>query len=369
MHSAILYINGNRETELSKVKIFDKFLIEYTINELKRLDIDNIYLVGDVDVEGVIKRDNLEETFKELHNEAGKCLLISPFYPLVDKEDYEKLLDINNNAVFVNEKEEIIPIFSINKNVLSSYDKLSYDGLKIDDKKVKRFDDFKDVVYFNEVIKTKVNNKWLDKGVIIVDPKNTIIGIDVFIDKDTYIYPYTTIGGKTFIGKNNIINQGSRLFNVMIGENNNIDESNISDSIVHNNCVVGPNAIIEENSELADNVNVGSFVKLINTRVDENSSINHLSYLADCQVGKNVLVGSGVNTINYDGRSRHNTVIKKNSTIGSNVNLIAPITIGEFTLVSAGSTVDQDVKDGDLAIARIFQQNKKGYGYKYNKED
>ena len=369
MHSAILYINGNKEIELSKVKIFDKFLIEYTISELKRLDIDNIYLVGDVDVDGVIKRDDLFETFRELRNEAGKCLLISPFYPLVGKEDYEKLLAVNNNAVFVDEKEEIIPIFSIDSSLLSSYDKLSYDGLKIENEKIKRFDEIKDVVYFNEVIKNKVINKWLDKGVVIIDPKNTIIGTDVFIDRDTYIYPYTTIGGKSFIGKKNVINEGSKLFNVMIGDNNNINESNISDSIIHNNCVIGPSAIIEEHSELADNVKVGSFVKLINTKVDEKTSINHLSYLADCNISSNVLIGSGVNTINYDGRSRHNTVIKKNSTIGSNVNIIAPITIGEYSLVSAGSTVDEDVKDGDLAIARIFQQNKKGYGYKYNKED
>lgn len=369
MHSAILYIKGNKEAELSKVKIFDKFLIEYTISELKRLDVDEIYLVGDINVDGVIKRDNLLETFRELRNSPGKCLLISPFYPLVDKEDYKRLLDVDNNAVFVDEKEDIIPIFSIDNTSLSSYDKLSYDGVKLDDEKNKCFSDLKDVVYFNDVIKNKVNNKWLDKGVIIIDPKNTIIGSDVFIDKDTYIYPYTTIGGKSFIGKNNVINQGTRLFNVMIGDNNTIDESNIKDSIIHNNCKIGPNAVIEEDSELADKVSVGSFVKLINTRVDEKTSINHLSYLADCNISSNVLIGSGVNTVNYDGRSRHNTIIKKNSTIGSNVNIIAPITIGEYSLVSAGSTVDEDVKDGDLAIARIFQQNKKGYGYKYNKED
>ena len=194
-----------------------------------------------------------------------------------------------------------------------------------------------------------------------------MIGDDVYIDRDTFIYPNTYIGGKSFIGFNNIIKDGSCLFNVVMGDNNNINKADIKDTFIFNNCNIAE-AIISD-SEIQDEVNIGSFVKIDNTKIDKKTTINHLSYISDAIIGENVLIGSGVNTINYDGRSKHTTTIKSNTTIGSNVNIIAPITIGEYAMVSAGSTIDQDVKDGDLAVARIFQQNKKGYGYKYNKEN
>lgn len=367
MHSAVLYIKDQKELELSKIRLFDKPLINYTVDTIKKLNVDDIYLVGDINIDGLLKRNNLEEVFGELKYSEGKCLLLSPFYPLLEKEDYERLLNVDNNAVFVDENKEILPIFAISNALLSSYDKLSYDGIKINRDKQKRLDELKDIPYFYERIKERSNNKWMNKGVIIVDPKTTMIGVDAYIGKGTYINPNTTIGGKSFIGSNNIINQ-SNLENVVMGDNNNIDSAKISNSSIFSNCQIGSETIID-NCDIQDEVNIASFVRISNTKVDRKTTINHLSFISDAIIGENVLIGTGVNTINYDGRSKHNTVIKSNTTIGSNVNIIAPIIIGEYAMVSAGSTIDVDVKDGDLAIARIFQQNKKGYGYKYNKED
>lgn len=368
MHSAILYIKDQKETELLRIKIFDKCLISYTISELKRLDIENIYLVGDKNIDGLIQRDSLEDVFEELKNTEGKCLLLSPFYPLLEKEDYERLLiDDDNNTVYIDNENNILPLFAINNALLNSYDKLSYDGIVIDEGKKKRFE-IKEISYFYEIIKKRTINKWINKGVIILDPNTTMIGVDVRIGQGTYINPNTYIGGKSFIGYDNVVKENSRLFNVAIGDGNTIDSSLIKDSIIYSNCKIGPNAVIE-NSELQEESVVGSYVKLINSKVGKKTNINHLSYIGDAQIGDSVLIGSGVNTINYDGRSKHQTIIKGHSTIGSNVSIIAPLTIGEYATVSAGSTIDMDVKDGDLAIARIFQQNKKGYGYKYNKED
>lgn len=365
MYSAILYLK-NGEEELSKIKIFDKSLIEYTINELRRLAIDDIYVVGNINIDGLIKRDELKDIFNELKYIEGKTLLLSPFYPLIEKDDYEELLKNNNNAVFI-KNEEVLKIFSIDNSLLNSYDKLSYDGIMIDDKKGKCFKEIKDLPYFFEEIKERNINKWLNKGVIILDPKNTMIGQDVYIDKGTYIYPNTYIGGKSFIGFDNII-KGCVLNDVVVGDKNYIEDSNIKNSVIYSNCNIGPKAIINE-SEIFDDVKVESFVRIENSKIEKKTNINHLSYIGDAQIGTNVLIGSGVNTINYDGRSKHQTIIKSHSTIGSNVNIIAPVTIGEYAMVSAGSTIDEDVKDGDLAIARLYQQNKKGYGYRHNRED
>ena len=369
MNSAILYLKNDYEAELAGTRVFDKFLIDYTVNEIRRLDIDTIYLVGNLDIDNVIRRNSLEEVFNELKGTEGKCILLSPFYPLIEKEDYERLLALHNNAAFIDEGENIVPVFAINNSLLSSYDRLSYDGLYLEEEKLKRFSSPKDVASLQASLKERINSKWLEKGVVIIDPERTNIGSDVFIDKNTVIYPETVIEGRCSIGKNNIIGRACHLSDVVMGDDNRIENSNIKDSIIHNGCQIGPEAIIEEGSEIMDEATVGSFVKLFNTRLGSRSSVSHLSYIGDGQIGEDVKIGSGVCTVNYDGRSRHATIIKAHSTIGSNVAIVAPVVVGEYVMVAAGSTIDADVKDGDLAIARIYQQNKKGYGYKYNKED
>ena len=369
MNSALLYLRNDHEAELAKTRIFDKFLIDYTVNEIRRLDIDTIYLVGNLDIDNVIRRDSINEVFEELRSTRGKCILLSPFYPLIEKEDYQRLLEVGNNAAFIDEDKNVVPIFAINNSLLSSYDRLSYTGLFIEEEKLKKFRGYKDSVSLQETIRERIVSKWVEKGVVIADPKRTIISSDAFIDKNTYIYPDTIIEGKCIIGKNNILGTACHRVNVMIGDGNKIESSRIKDSVVHNNCEIGPEAIIEEGSEVLDGAEVGSFVKLFNTKLGSRSSIGHLSYIGDGQIGEDVKVGTGVCTVNDDGRSRHTTSIRAHSTIGSNVALVAPVVIGEYVMVAAGSTISSDVKDGDLAIARIYQQNKKGYGYKYNKED
>ena len=107
-----------------------------------------------------------------------------------------------------------------------------------------------------------------------------------------------------------------------------------------------------------------------NSKIGKDTRVAHLAYIGDATVGEDVNIGCGAITINYDGTKKYPTVIKDHAFIGSNSNLIAPITIGEYAMVAAGSTVDSDVLDGDMAISRLYQTNKKGYGYRYiNKEN
>lgn len=153
----------------------------------------------------------------------------------------------------------------------------------------------------------------------------------------TYIYDDVKIGKDTVIHPNTIIKSG-----VTIGEN----------------CEIGPNAYIREGCKLGNNVKVGNCVELKKVKIADNSKVPHLTYLGDCEVGSNVNIGCGTITCNYDGKNKNKTKIGDNAFIGSNVNFVAPVKVGNDVVVGAGSTITEDVPDGKLAIARERQINK-----------
>lgn len=175
------------------------------------------------------------------------------------------------------------------------------------------------------VLRMRINSEHMRNGVTIEDSNSTYIYDDVEIGMDTVIHPNTII-------KNNVV----------IGEN----------------CEIGPNSYIRENCNIANKVKVGSFVELKKVTVGEGTKIPHLSYLGDCEIGKNGNVGCGTITCNYDGKNKHKTIIGDNAFIGSNVNLVAPVTLGDDVLIAAGSTITDDVENGKMGIARERQINK-----------
>lgn len=176
-----------------------------------------------------------------------------------------------------------------------------------------------------QVLKCRINTELMEKGVTIEDMNSTYIYDDVEIGTDTIIHPNTTIKSGVKIGKN---------------------------------CEIGPNAYIREGCEMADNVKVGSFVEIKKTMIGEGTKVPHLTYMGDCEIGEKVNIGCGTITCNYDGKNKHKTVIGDNAFIGSNVNLVAPVNVGNEVLIAAGSTITEDVPDGALAIARERQINK-----------
>ena len=372
MYSAIIVIKDQKELELAKAKLLGKSVIEYTISELHRIDLDDIYLVGGQNLllEGVIKRDNINEIVEDLSKKEGKTLLLSPLYPLATKNDYLKMLENEDEdgAVMVDE-EGMCKLFMLPNNRIKDFENCDFKALDVETSDSQRLNDFKDLPLIAEEMKMRINAKLADKGVNIIDPFNTYISQDAIIDKNTIIYPNTIIEGKCLIGKDNIIEAGTHLENVVIGDKNRIISSRITDTIIHSNVNVGPNANVRNNTELYDNVRIGNYVEIKNSKIGKNTTIAHLAYIGDATVGEDVNIGCGAITINYDGEKKSPTIIKDHAFIGSNSNLIAPITIGEYAMVAAGSTVDKDVLDGDMAISRLYQTNKKGYGYRYiNKE-
>ena len=178
------------------------------------------------------------------------------------------------------------------------------------------------------ILRIRINTMHMNNGVTIEDMNTTYIYDDVEIGMDTVIHPNTTIKS-----------------GVVIGED----------------CNIGPNAYIREGCKLANKVKVGSFVEIKKAIIGEGSKVPHLSYMGDCEIGKKCNIGCGTITCNYDGKNKHKTKIGDNCFIGSNVNIVAPVTIGDHVLVAAGSTITKDVPSEALAVARERQTNKEGW--------
>ena len=182
-----------------------------------------------------------------------------------------------------------------------------------------------------KVLKMRINQYHMQNGVTIEDMDNTYIYDDVEIGMDTVIHPNTTIK---------------------------------SDVVIGENCEIGPNAYIREGCRLANTVKIGSFVEIKKAVIGEGTKVPHLSYMGDCEIGGKTNIGCGTITCNYDGFNKSKTIIGEHSFIGSNTNLVAPVTLGENSFVAAGSTITNDVPDDSLAIARERQKNIEGWNKK-----
>jgi bifunctional UDP-N-acetylglucosamine pyrophosphorylase/glucosamine-1-phosphate N-acetyltransferase len=206
------------------------------------------------------------------------------------------------------------------------------------------------------------NEQLMAAGVTIEDPATTWIGPDVMIGEDTVLRPNVHLEGKTAIGRRCDIHANVRIIDSSVGD----------DVIVQNFCViagsriasgasVGPFAHLRPESEIRENARVGNFVELKKTVLGPGSKANHLTYLGDATVGANVNVGAGTITCNYDGEKKHPTVIEDDAFIGSDTQLIAPVTVGRGAYVGAGSSITDNVPPGSLAVARGRQVNKAGW--------
>lgn len=179
------------------------------------------------------------------------------------------------------------------------------------------------------------------------------------------LYPNIYLEGKNLVKRGTTIRPGSFIVNSVIGEEVMIDASRISDSTVGNHVNIGPFAHLRGHTDIAEGNRIGNFVEMKNAKIGKDSRCAHLTYIGDAEVGEDVNFGCGVVTVNYDGKNKFKTKIGDHAFIGSNVNLIAPIEVGNNAVIAAGSTIDKDVPDNDLAIARERQVNKPGLGLKY----
>jgi bifunctional UDP-N-acetylglucosamine pyrophosphorylase/glucosamine-1-phosphate N-acetyltransferase len=202
-------------------------------------------------------------------------------------------------------------------------------------------------------------------GVTLIDPDITYVDAGVTIGRDTVISPNVVISGKTTIGEACLIEPSAVIRDCTIGNRVTIKAGTImTESILHDEVAVGPMAHLRPGTELHEHVKIGNFVETKKAVMGEGSKASHLTYLGDATIGRNVNIGCGTITCNYDGVRKHKTIIEDDVFIGSDVQLVAPVTVGRNSLVAAGTTVTKDVPADSLAIARSPQVNKEGWRLK-----
>ncbi len=210
----------------------------------------------------------------------------------------------------------------------------------------------------NEIARNRIIDKLLDDGVEIICRDGIIISPDVKVGAGTVILPGTILRGATAVGRGCTIGPNTMLQDCIIGDNTVFNASQGTQSTVGSNVKFGPFSQLRAGCSIADGAKIGDFVEIKNSTVGEKTSVAHLTYIGDSDVGDNVNFGCGVVTVNYDGVKKFRTVIGNNSFIGCNTNLIAPVKVGDNAYTAAGTTVTEDVPDGALAIGRMRQQNK-----------
>ena len=216
-----------------------------------------------------------------------------------------------------------------------------------------------------QVVRQQIRERWLEAGVTMRDPGSVWIDAGVTIGKDTVLYPHVSLEGQTIIGEGTMIRSGVRITDCVIGNHVEIlDCCVLSESQVDDNAHMGPFVHLRPGVVVKRKAKVGNFVEMKKTELGEGSKANHLSYLGDATIAEGVNIGAGTITCNYDGARKHRTVIGKNVFLGSDIQLVAPVTIGEGSVVAAGTTVTQDVPADSLAISRVLQVNKLGWAAK-----
>ena len=191
----------------------------------------------------------------------------------------------------------------------------------------------------------KLRNKAMKSGVVLKAPETVFLSKDTKFGKNVVINQFVVIGKKTKIGDNVEI----------------MPFTHIENATLNSNVTVGPFSRIRPGSILETGSRVGNFVEIKKTKVGKNSKINHLSYIGDSTIGKNVNIGAGTITCNYDGKNKNKTKILDNAFIGSNTSLVAPIKIGKKAIIGAGSVITKNVKNKSLALTRPKQTEVKNY--------
>tara|TARA_Y100001970_G_C14224385_1_gene854667 strand:- start:1636 stop:2247 length:612 start_codon:yes stop_codon:yes gene_type:complete len=196
-----------------------------------------------------------------------------------------------------------------------------------------------------EIIQKRLRKKFLKQGVKMTSPETIFFSTKTKIGKNVSIEPYVVFVGNVFL-KNNITIKSF---------------THLEDVKIENNVSIGPYARVRPGTIISEGANIGNFVEIKKSKIGKKTKVNHLSYVGDTHVGKDVNIGAGTITCNYDGHKKNKTVIKNNVFIGSNTSLVAPVTINEKSIVGAGSVITKKVNKKTLALTRSKQIEIKNY--------
>jgi bifunctional UDP-N-acetylglucosamine pyrophosphorylase/glucosamine-1-phosphate N-acetyltransferase len=241
--------------------------------------------------------------------------------------------------------------------------KLAVETLLIDNsQEIRGINSRTELAEVSRLLTQQKNEELMAAGVTLVDPATTFIGPDVEVGPDTVIHPGVILEGQTRIGAACEIQGHVRIKDSTIGDRVSVNNFCLIDGAqVADEASVGPFAHLRPETVVGERARIGNFVELKKTTMGAESKANHLSYLGDATIGTRVNVGAGTITCNYDGSRKSRTVIEDGAFIGSDSQLIAPVTVGKGAYVAAGSSITQDVPAGALGIARGTQTNKEGW--------
>jgi bifunctional N-acetylglucosamine-1-phosphate-uridyltransferase/glucosamine-1-phosphate-acetyltransferase GlmU-like protein len=217
-------------------------------------------------------------------------------------------------------------------------------------------------------IRLTIVDRLMDEGVTVIDPARTYVDAGVVVGEGTTLYPDTYLEGKTRLGKGCVIEPNVKIVDSVLADNVLVKMCTaITESSVGRGVQIGPFAHLRPKTELMDEVKIGNFVEVKKSTIGKGSKASHLSYIGDAKVGAAVNVGAGTITCNYDGVNKHLTQIGDGVFIGSDSQFVAPVVVGEYALIGAGSTITKDVPPNALAVGRARQINIPDRGVKSKK--
>lgn len=218
------------------------------------------------------------------------------------------------------------------------------------------------------IMQARINREHMVNGVTIIHPMLAYIDAGVKIGKDTIVHPNTFVNGRTVIGEGCLLGPSSRIVESEVGDCTEITFSVVRKSKLGNGVKVGPFANVRPGCKIGNGGKVGSFVEVKKSSLGEGSKVPHLSYIGDAVIGKDVNVGAGTITCNFDGVEKYKTVIEDNAFIGSDTMLVAPVKVGKHSYTGAGSVITKDIPDDSLAVGRAEQRVIPGWKQKSKKK-
>ena len=246
-------------------------------------------------------------------------------------------------------------------DVVAPLSELGIDAIEADEASIAGVNDRAQLAAAGAVLRARIAGEHLRAGVTLVDPARTYIGADVRIGTDTVILPNTHLEGATRIGSGVTVGPDSRLVDAVVEDGATVSSSVLLEASVGPGATVGPFSYLRPGARLERAAKAGAFVEIKKSTVGEGSKVPHLSYIGDAQIGRDVNVGAGTITCNFDGRDKHRTVIGDGAFIGSDTMLVAPVQVGPHAVTGAGSAITRDVPEGALALERGDQVHVDGY--------
>ena len=269
----------------------------------------------------------------------------------------EKIVKLVNTGIFLISKKSIKNVFSLIKNKIKKeyyitdlIDISHKQNLKLkayinDKSPILGVNNFKELNDLEKISQDIIKSKLINSGVKILHPETVYIETDVQISKDVIIEPNVVIKKGVKILKGTTIKSFSYLENCYVGKN----------------CLIGPFARLRPEAILQDDVKIGNFVEIKNSKLASKVKVNHLSYLGDSTIGKNSNIGAGTITCNFDGKNKFHSKIGDNCFIGTNSSIIAPVNIGNNSYIAAGSVITKNVPKNYFSISRAKQKNLKNF--------